>query len=250
MGPRWAKRLGLARPRHLYADLPVARTRSDTSTTYRRCTRRRLETRMTLSKRLFDLFFAIVLGVVLLPAFAILLCVLLVTEGRPLFYVSERMRSPDRAFHLIKLRTMPLNTGDGGVTGGNKVQQLSRIQRILRASRADELPQLWNVIRGDISLVGPRPPLRVYVEAYPELYGKVLQSRPGITGLASLRFHAHEEALLRACGSAAETDAVYRRRCIPQKAKLDLIYQEKRTLCFDIKLLAETAAKPFRRHAK
>lgn len=205
---------------------------------------------MTFSKRIFDLFFAIALGLILLPAFLILLSVLLITEGRPLFYVSERMRTPTQPFYLIKLRTMPRNSGDGGVTGGNKIQTLSRTQRILRASRADELPQLWNVIRGDISLVGPRPPLRVYVDANPELYGKVLQSRPGITGLASLRFHAHEEALLRQCKSAAETDEVYRRRCVPRKAQLDLIYQRKRGICFDIVLLLETAAKPFQRHSK
>lgn len=205
---------------------------------------------MTISKRIFDLLFAISLGLILLPAFLLLLGVLLITEGRPLFYVSERMRTPSEPFHLIKLRTMPLNSGDGGVTGGNKIQTLSRVQRMLRASRADELPQLWNVIRGDISLVGPRPPLRVYVDGDPELYGKVLQSRPGITGLASLRFHAHEEALLRQCGTAVETDEVYRRRCVPRKAKLDLIYQQKRGICFDIALLVETAAKPFQRHSK
>lgn len=201
---------------------------------------------MTLSKRIFDLFFAISIGLLVLPIFAILLVVLLVTEGRPLFYVSERMRTSTQPFALIKLRTMPLDSGDGGVTGAHKIHVLSRMQRILRKSRADEVPQLWNVIKGDISLVGPRPPLRLYVKAYPEIYDKVLQSRPGITGLASLRFHGHEERLLHACHSAQETDAVYRRRCIPRKATLDMIYQHRRNLCFDIALLAETALKPFR----
>ena len=95
--------------------------------------------------------------------------------------------------------------------------------------------------------MGPRPPLRTYVEAYPDLYGAVLRSRPGITGLASLVFHAHEERLLAQCRDAAETDAVYRRRCIPRKARLDLIYQARRTLCYDLVLIAQTAAKPFRR---
>jgi lipopolysaccharide/colanic/teichoic acid biosynthesis glycosyltransferase len=202
---------------------------------------------MTLTKRLFDVIIALAVGLVLLPVLAVLCVVLLVSEGRPLFYISERMRSPTEPFNLIKLRTMRVGAGDGGVTGGNKAAAMSRIHRLMRRSRADELPQLWNVLRGDISLVGPRPPLRVYVEAYPEIYNHVLQSRPGITGLASLRFHAHEEKLLAACGSAAETDAVYRRRCIPRKARLDLIYQARRSLCYDLVLLAETAAKPFRR---
>lgn len=202
---------------------------------------------MPISKRLMDLCVACLIGVILLPFLAILIAVLLIFEGRPVFYISERMRSSTRSFALIKLRTMGQGAGDGGVTGGNKTAQMSRLHRLLRRSRADELPQLWNVIRGDISLVGPRPPLRVYVDAFPDLYAQVLNSRPGITGLASLRFHAHEEHLLAACTSAAQTDAVYRRQCIPRKARLDLIYQARRSLCYDLALLAETALKPFHR---
>lgn len=202
---------------------------------------------MTPAKRLFDIIVALLLVALLWPVLVILMALALLLEGRPVFYISERMRSPTEGFGLIKLRTMAVNAGDGGVTGGNKQVQLSRFHRILRKSRADELPQLWNVLRGDISLVGPRPPLRVYVEAYPDLYGRVLRSRPGITGLASMAFHGHEERLLAACTSAQETDAVYRRRCIPRKAALDLIYQERRSLCFDLVLIGRTAAKPFRR---
>lgn len=202
---------------------------------------------MTLSKRIFDLVIAIGLLLMLGPFLVLLALAMLLLEGRPIFYVSERMRSPTQAFALIKLRTMPVRSGDGGVTGGNKIARLSKFHQVLRRSRADEIPQLWNVIRGDISLVGPRPPLRTYVEAFPEIYGAVLRSRPGITGLASLRFHAHEERLLAACTSAVETDAVYRRRCVPRKARLDLIYQARRSLCYDLVLLAHTAIKPFRR---
>jgi len=99
------------------------------------------------------------------------------------------------------------------------------------------------VLKGDMSFVGPRPPLRLYVERFPDLYAQVLQSRPGITGLATLRYHAHEERLLRACTSAAETDAVYSRRCVPRKAALDLIYQHRRTLCLDLMLLWQTASR-------
>ena len=203
---------------------------------------------MTPAKRALDLGLALLLGIALAPLLAALLVVLAVTEGRPLFYVSERMRGPDRAFGLIKLRTMPVGADRvGGVTGGDKQQRMSRMHRLLRRTRADEIPQLWNVILGDMSLVGPRPPLRRYVEDYPQLYAAVLQSRPGITGLASLAFHAHEERLLAACTTPEETDAVYRRRCIPAKARLDLIYARHRTLCWDLALIGRTALKPFRR---
>lgn len=202
---------------------------------------------MTPGKRALDLVVAVLLAVLLWPVLLAIVLAMLAVEGRPVFYVSERMRAPGQPFRLVKLRTMRTGADRaGGVTGGDKAALMSRLHRILRASRADELPQLWNVIRGDISLVGPRPPLRTYVEAFPELYGRVLQSRPGITGLATLRFHAHEERLLAACRTPAETDAVYRRRCVPRKARIDLIYQRRRNLCLDLRLIAETVVRPLR----
>lgn len=203
---------------------------------------------MTPAKRLLDITLALGLGLLLLPLLGGLLVVMALTEGRPLFYVSERMRSPTRAFGLIKLRTMPVGADRvGGVTGGDKQARMRPLHRLLRRSRADEIPQLWNVLVGDMSLVGPRPPLRRYVVDYPQIYGPVLQSRPGITGLASLTYHAHEERLLAACTTPEETDAVYRRRCVPAKARLDLIYARHRSLCWDLVLIGRTAARPFRR---
>ena len=201
---------------------------------------------MTPARRAMDLLLAGGLLLLLAPVIGLIAALILLREGRPVFYVAERMKTPEQGFGLIKFRTMPNGSGDGGVTGGNKGRRLSRFQKLLRKTRADELPQLWNVIRGDISLVGPRPPLRKYVEAFPALYAQVLRDRPGITGLASLVFHSHEERILAACESAAATDAAYRRRCVPRKARLDLIYQRRRTLCSDLRLIALTAAKPFR----
>ena len=204
--------------------------------------------RVTPGKRALDLCLAVTLGLLLLPVLGVLMAVLWIADGRPLFYVSERMTTPDRGFGLIKLRTMPVGSDRvGGVTGGDKQRRMRPIHRFLRRTRADEIPQLWNVIRGEMSLVGPRPPLRRYVEAYPEIYGPVLACRPGITGLASLLYHAHEERLLAACDTAEATEATYRRRCIPAKARLDLIYARHRTLCWDLVLIGRTAAKPFRR---
>lgn len=202
---------------------------------------------MTLSKRLMDIIISLLLVVVLWPILATLIIVLAIFEGRPIFYISERMKTPTQGFSLIKLRTMQPSITNGGVTGGDKSKRMSRLHRLLRKTRADELPQLYNVLRGDISLVGPRPPLRVYVEAFPQIYAQVLQSRPGVTGLASLVYHHHEETLLGRCSNAAETDAVYRRACVPRKAQLDMIYQENQSLCFDIWLVWETAKKPFQR---
>ena len=137
---------------------------------------------MTPQKRAFDVILALTVGAILLPVFCVAVLLLLVTEGRPIFYISERMRTSDRSFRLIKLRTMRGSIENGGVTGGDKSDRISRFQGLLRRSRADEFPQLWNVLRGDMSFVGPRPPLRMYTEAFPVLYANVLRSRPGITG--------------------------------------------------------------------
>ena len=198
---------------------------------------------MSPQKRILDLVLVALLIIPAVPILLILMAVLLVLEGRPLFYISERMQTPAKGFALVKLRTMRVGAADGGVTGGNKSNAIPPVYRMLRKSRLDELPQLWNVLRGDMSFVGPRPPLRGYVVDFPEIYAQVLRNRPGITGLASLRFHAHEERLLAACATPAQTDHVYRTRCVPRKAVLDLIYQRHQSICFDLALIWQTAAR-------
>ena len=198
---------------------------------------------MTLSKRVFDLFCAILLLIILSPSFLIVILMILILDGRPVFYISERMKTPTIGFNLIKFRTMKLVSNDSGVSGGDKKNRITKTGGFLRRTRIDEFPQLWNVIKGDISFVGPRPPLRQYVEAYPDIYAQVLKSRPGITGLASIYFSAHEERLLSRCQNREETDQVYRRTCIPRKANLDLTYQRNSTMCHDIVLMCRTVFK-------
>lgn len=202
---------------------------------------------MTWSKRIFDLFFASLLVVVLGPILLGLLIWLLIKEGRPIFYVAERMKGVDQPFMLWKLRTMTVVDADAGVSGGNKDARITPTGAWLRSKRLDEFPQLWNILRGDLSFVGPRPPLREYVERYPDIYGEVLKSRPGVTGLASISYHRHEAALLARCATAEETDAVYSRVCVPAKARLDLIYQRHQNMCYDFDLVFQTIGNIFRR---
>ncbi|MHA3914877.1 sugar transferase [Halovulum sp. GXIMD14793] len=201
---------------------------------------------MTLQKRIFDIVVALILGLLLLPIIGVVAGLILLRDGRPFFYIAERMSTPSKSFGLIKFRTMKPVASDSGVSGGEKTDRITRTGHFLRRTRLDELPQLWNVLRGEISFVGPRPPLRQYVEAYPELYAEVLKSRPGITGLASVYFHAHEELLLSRSRSVSETDAIYRRACIPRKARLDLIYQRRQSLCLDISIMLKTVFKRLR----
>lgn len=198
---------------------------------------------MTPGKRAFDIGLAVVLALVLGPVIAGLALWLRITQGAPVFYASERMGTPTRGFTLWKFRTMTQAVGDSGVSGGDKAARITPAGRWLRRTRLDELPQLWNILRGDLSFVGPRPPLRTYVDRFPETYARVLRSRPGVTGLATLVYHGHEERLLARCADAAETDAVYGRACVPRKARLDLIYAAHRSVCFDLVLIARTAAR-------
>tara|TARA_R110002094_G_scaffold153693_2_gene141186 strand:- start:1981 stop:2601 length:621 start_codon:yes stop_codon:yes gene_type:complete len=195
---------------------------------------------MSWQKRVCDVVLACVLAVILAVPMMVILAVLLIRQGRPLFYVSERMKGPDQAFALWKLRTMAVATDDGQATGGHKAGLITPAGKWLRETRFDEVPQLWNILRGDMSFVGPRPPLRAYVERFPAVYDAVLQSRPGVTGLATLKFHQHEARLMAQCASAAESDRIYAQRCVPTKARLDLIYQRHQSIAFDLALMAGT----------
>ena len=201
---------------------------------------------MTAAKRLTDIFLALLALPFAVFAGGAIAVALLATQGRPVLYKSERMREPGRAFALLKFRTMRPDPGDRGVTGGDKGGRITPLGNMLRRTRLDELPQLWNILRGDMSFVGPRPPLRMYVERFPGLYAQVLRSRPGVTGLATLVFHRREAELLRGCRSAEETDTVYVRRCVPVKARLDLIYQRRRNVCLDLAILGQTILRMMR----
>ena len=193
-------------------------------------------------KRTFDLFIALLILIPTAPIMAAIALCIRQQDGAPIFYVAERMKTPEQPFNLIKFRTMSNVATDqnAGVTGGDKADRINPIGRTLRRYRLDELPQVFNVLRGDMSFVGPRPPLRQYTEAFPDLYNEVLQSRPGITGLATLHFHRHEERLIANATTSEETETIYTTRCIPRKATLDLIYKEHASVCFDIKIMWQT----------
>jgi lipopolysaccharide/colanic/teichoic acid biosynthesis glycosyltransferase len=187
-------------------------------------------------KRMFDIIFALVLLVVAVPIMSILFISVILKDGRPFIYSDRRAKSFNQEFNLYKIRTMSTAPAEAnsGVSGGDKNNRISPLGHILRRTRLDELPQLINVLRGDISFVGPRPPAPEYVRRFPDVYAAVLQNKPGITGLASVMYHAHEEMILRNTATATETDQVYVRRAIPRKASLDLLYQKNQSVTLDI----------------
>ncbi|GHF05293.1 sugar transferase [Aliiroseovarius zhejiangensis] len=198
-------------------------------------------------KRLFDISLALALTIPVIPMLLALYVIVTLRDGRPFVYRSRRNTTFDKTFDLLKIRTMRTvpDHENVGITGGHKESRITPMGKFLRAHRLDELPQIWNVLKGEMSFVGPRPPEPRYVQARPNIYRQVLLDRPGITGLASIVFHGHEEKMLAACKSLKEAESVYLRRCVPRKAALDHIYHVNKSLRLDLYILYLTAAKLF-----
>lgn len=196
------------------------------------------------SKRVFDLVVGSCLAVLMAPIIAGLALLVLAVQGRPIFHCSERMRTLDQGFMMWKIRTMTADPRDANisVSGGDKAARITPLGAILRRWRLDEFPQIWNVLRGDMSLVGPRPQVRFFVDRHRKTYAKLLRNPPGLTGLGSLIFHRHEQTLLERCRTAKSTQETYERRCLPRKARLDLLYTKNGSRWLDIVILARTGA--------
>lgn len=198
-------------------------------------------------KRAFDVIFGLAIFVPGLPIFVTVAVLVWVMDGRPVFHLSRRVKSPGKEFWLIKFRTMEADAKDvdNTVLGGDKAGRITPLGAKLRRVRLDEAPQLLNVLWGDMSFIGPRPPPRRYVDMFPELYARVLRSKPGITGLATILFHTHEEWLLAGISDPDEVERIYVTRSIPRKARLDLLYQKRASVGLDAYLLWLTASKFF-----
>ncbi|MBY0395411.1 MAG: sugar transferase, partial [Thermoleophilia bacterium] len=193
-----------------------------------------------LPKRAFDVSLALVLAGPAICVGLVAAVLLLAVQGRPVLHGAERMATPRRGFVMWKFRTMTPSAEGPSVSGGHMAARVTPLGRIFRRWRLDELPQLWNILVGDMSFVGPRPPLRSVAERFPDLYSGVLTSRPGLTGLATLCYRRREARLLAACASAEEATALYDRRCVPAKARLDRLYARRQTVALDLVILWAT----------
>ncbi len=163
----------------------------------------------------------------------------------PMFYRSRRVGQDGRPFDLLKLRTMsaaPAAQAGPQVTASTDAR-ITRVGRWLRRTKLDELPQLWNVVIGDVSLVGPRPEAPRYVERYPAEYEEILRVRPGLTDRATL-LYVDEESIL---GAAADPEAFYVAEVMPRKMALYRTYVQNPSLREDVSILTETGAKVLRR---
>ncbi len=188
-------------------------------------------------KRVFDVV-ASGLGLVALsPLFAILAIWIKLDSRGPVFYRQIRVGKGNHDFRLFKFRSMrPDSDRQGLITVGGHDPRVTRSGYYIRKYKLDELPQLINVFIGDMSLVGPRPEVRKYVDMYTPAQMRVLSVRPGITSLASIRYRNENEIL----AEAEDPDRCYIERVMPDKLAIDLEYVGKASLWNDIKLIFST----------
>ena len=187
-------------------------------------------------KRLFDIAVSGIVIFILAPVFAAIAVAVFLDSGLPVLYSQERIGRAFRRFRIWKFRSMQRNSLGPGITVRGD-SRITRVGKLLRAAKLDELPQFWNVLVGDMSLVGPRPEIFQYVEMYRERYRKILTVRPGITDLASVKFRDEESVLSAAPGGLNE---YYTQHVLPAKLDLADEYLKKRSLLFDISILLRT----------
>ena len=190
------------------------------------------------TKRTFDVILAVAALIVLAPIFPILAAAVAITSGRPVLFRQDRVGIDGRPFNLIKFRTMRSGAGPGLSITGTGDPRITPLGRGLRALKLDELPQLLNVLRGEMSFVGPRPELPRYVARYDAQQRRVLAVRPGLTDPATIEFR-DEETLLGAV-DPERRETYYVSEILPRKLAMNLRYVDRASLGYDLVLLAGT----------
>ncbi|MFZ0389048.1 MAG: sugar transferase [Calditrichia bacterium] len=187
-------------------------------------------------KRTFDIVFAVIGLLLLLPLLFLLIAVVLVSSRGPAFYGSPRVGKNGIVFKMYKFRTMVADADKMGplVTAGND-PRITQIGRFLRKTKWDELPTLWHVLIGDMSLVGPRPENPSSASLYNEEQKKVLNVRPGITSLATLKYRREEEIL----EGAPDLETAYK-QIMEDKLNIELDYLKQRSFLFDLRIMYMT----------
>jgi len=193
-------------------------------------------------KRLFDIFFSLIGLIVLIPVFIIISIAVIIDSKGGIFYRQIRVGRNNRDFTLLKFRTMRTGSDSGSLlTVGENDPRITKTGSFLRKYKLDELPQLFNVLKGDMSIVGPRPEVRKYVDMYNEQQKQVLTVRPGLTDYASLEYINENEVLSK----YEDAEKAYIEIVMPEKLQLNLKYIKDKSLKTDLKIILKTLSKIF-----
>lgn len=188
-------------------------------------------------KRGFDLFFCIPAFFILSPLFCLLGVIIKLDGTGPIFFRQKRIGKDYRTFDIYKFRTMTQEAEKEGprITCRHD-SRITKIGKLLRKLKLDELPQLFNVFKGEMSIVGPRPEVEEYAQLYSEAYEKILSVKPGITDLSSLVFRNEEELL----SLAENPEDYYKEFVLPKKIHLALQHMHRASLLYDLRIVAFT----------
>jgi len=193
--------------------------------------------------RILDIVFSFFGLLLLAPLFIIIWTIIVLTSRGGGFYCQQRVGLNNMDFKLIKFRSMRVGADKGSlITVGGRDSRITKIGYFIRKFKIDELPQLFNVMKGDMSLVGPRPEVRKYVDLYTDEQKAVLSVRPGITDYASIEYVNENELL----GNAENPDDVYINQIMPDKIKLNMKYIENKSVKEYFKIIFLTIEKIFR----
>lgn len=196
---------------------------------------------LNIIKRMFDLFFSLIGIIITIPILILVSIMVKLTSKGPIIFKQERVGKNKKIFYIYKFRTMTDyddKASDRQVTVIND-QRITRIGRILRKYKIDELPQLYNVLKGDMSFVGPRPEVKKYVKFYEEEYDEILKIKPGITDLASIEY-IDENTII---SKYSDPEKIYIEEVLPKKLMLNKRYIEEMSIKNDILIILKTIKK-------
>ena len=193
-----------------------------------------------MTKRIFDIIFSFAGLIFLAPLFVIITILIAIDSKGGVVYKQIRVGKNNQDFFLFKFRTMFTNASQKGfLTVGNRDSRITRVGYYLRKYKLDELPQLFNVLKGDMSIVGPRPEVRKFVDLYTKEQMQVLFVKPGITDYASIEYVNENELLAQ----SQNPEKIYIEEIMPAKLKLNQKYIQEQSLFIDLKIIIGTLKK-------
>lgn len=191
-------------------------------------------------KRSFDIIFSFIGILILIPFFILIAVAVLIDSRGGIFFKQRRVGKNNNDFFILKYRTMQTNADKNGLlTVGARDKRITRVGYFLRKYKLDELPQLFNILEGDMSFVGPRPEVRQYVNLYNDDQKRVLAVNPGITDYASIEYSNENEILAK----SKNPEQTYINEIMPDKLRLNLKYISEQSFFTDLKIIFRTIGK-------